>query len=191
MTAVVLFDHGKASSVGYGKVMLEQLLEGPITFVVDGHAKTIGGKEVTGDLIEAALGHMQEWTRLLYKTIQAEVPHFELTQSFVVLHLGNLGNELRHQHAAGVKFNALGMVTGGEDLSEYETNLQRLGKFLGCPSDDEVKKLQQVIEEVRPLATQLHRQKGLAFHEAWATATEMKIKNARSHKDKLNKAGYS
>ena len=66
---------------------------------IDGTVKTLGGKDAVDEgLINECLEVMFQWTKLLYRTIQAELLHFEIGNSFVVLNLNAAGDELHKRH---------------------------------------------------------------------------------------------
>ena len=70
-------------------------------------------------MITDALTIMKEWALLAYKTIQAEVPHFEVTQSFVVLSLQGTCDQIMETHAENKHFSALDIIPAGPDDTEF------------------------------------------------------------------------
>ena len=67
---------------------------------------------------------------MLYRTVQAEVPHFEVANSFYVMSLNGAGDELIDRHAEGIKFNAVADDVGADDASELATCCARLAKLV-------------------------------------------------------------
>ena len=97
------------------------------------------------------------------------------------MNLGATGEEMRKRHLQGVKFNAIGLAEGGEDVTEWTTNIERLASLVKVEPAD----LEKQLLDILPLALELQNVKGLQTHEAWASATTAKIKNAiKNNKDK-------
>ena len=163
----VLFDLGHAAKLGFGARMIKTLQTEDIGFCLHGKMKYL--EKPTDDMITKALGIMKEWALLAYKTIQAEVPHFEVTQSFVVLSLKGTYDEIMEKHAANNKFSALDIVPAGADDTEFMTNMKRFATFL----EVDALELRAQIQEVRGLAKHLHAG-GSAPHEAWSQAWQQK-----------------
>ena len=76
--------------------------------------KYINGKrDITTELIDACLEHMNEWTRLLYLTIKSGNPGFEVIQSFKILALKHdVLEKLMDDHKKGAPAHALGDPPG-------------------------------------------------------------------------------
>ena len=87
--------------------MIDCLQESEIVMTVHCKVKTIGGSSVDGEVIRECLDVMVQWTRLLYRSIQAEVPHFEVANCFYLMSLNAAGDELYDRHAQFIKFNAV------------------------------------------------------------------------------------
>jgi hypothetical protein len=177
-TCHVLFDLGHAAKIGFGARMIKTLQTEDIGFCLRGETKML--EKPTNDMITKALGIMKEWALLAYKTIQAEVPHFEATASFVVLSLQGTYDEIMEKHAKNNKFSAIGVTPAGADDTEFMTNMQRFATFLEVDAVE----LREQIQEVRVLAKHLYAL-GSAPHEAWSQAWQQKnanaIKNWKQH----------
>merc|ERR1712192_113297 len=85
----VLFVLGECVRTGYTKFAFD-VLRRPKAFVVRGTARTLGSKDSQPrSVIDAALKHMQCWTRLAIQTLRAEHPDFELVAAFQVLQINS------------------------------------------------------------------------------------------------------
>ena len=142
--------------------MIDCLQESEIVMTVRGKVKTIGGSSVDGEFIRECLDVMLQWTELLYRSIQAKVPHFEVGNSCYLMSLNAAGDELYDRHAEGIKFNAVTEGLGADDTSELGTCCARLAKLVEEKPED----LLDQVKEVRPLA-QTYFVDGAALHKAW------------------------
>ena len=186
-TSVVLFHHGKAAKVGLGKEMIDTLKSKDIVFIIDGQPKVCSCSEVDS-LVDEQLALFKEWTHLLFRTVQAEVPGFEITNSMIILNLRSAGEKLRTRHAQGEKYNSLSLATGGEDSTEQSLHLQRIVKMLKSEDDDTEVSVQQLandLDDVRPLAMKYIKESH-APHECWSLALDAKILTAsKKYKNKF------
>lgn len=172
-TAIVLFEHGKTSKVGYGRQMLDCLQESEIVMTEHGKVKTIGGSSGDGELIQECLDVMVQWTKLLYRSIQAELPHFEVANSFYLMSLNAAGDELYDRHAQGIKFDAVTQGIGADDTSKLGTCCARLAKLVEEKPED----LLDQVKEVRPFAKNYFAD-GEALYKAWASALTARRNNS-------------
>lgn len=126
----VLFVLGECVRTGYTKYALD-LLRRPKAFVVNGTARTVGSKDPQPrSVVDAALKHMQCWTRLAIQTLRAEHPDFELVAAFQILKINSRlatrdddGNQNIEEH---VKCLAEALVIEEEPLRAEFLDLQRI-----------------------------------------------------------------
>ena len=127
-TCHLLFDLGHAAKLGFGARMIKTLKDNKIGFCLGGTMVYL--EAPTEDMITDALTVMKEWALLAYKTVQAEVPHFEITQSFVVMSLRGAYDDIMESHAERRHFSALDLPPAGSDDTELNTNFGRFAEFL-------------------------------------------------------------
>ena len=90
-----LFGEGKClTSFGYTSSMCE-LLKSPIVFPLGKDMKSIGSSRgVKTETVNLCLGRMRAWLKLAASAIEAEFPHFEITQAYEVFNLRGVNQNL-------------------------------------------------------------------------------------------------
>ena len=135
-----LFGEGKClTCFGYTSSMCE-LLKSPIVFQLGKDMKSLGSSQgVAPETVDICLGRMRAWLKLAASAIEAEFPHFEITQAYDIFHLrgvsqkpGAVDLQLKTlAHTFKVDFNIL--KAQWQDL--YPRAQLEFKAQLGCLSD--------------------------------------------------------
>ena len=144
-----------ALETGYTKYLL-QFLQEQRTIIIDGRARSLGGKAPSSQTVERCFSRMRNWLQVVRHTIRAEFPEFAMVRAFEVFNLeSDTGPRLRAEH------------------------LEKLAATLGVDN----RTLEAQLVDMWPMA-KANREAGKDNHEAWRLAiqrTRASANGSRAH----------